>query len=683
MTKNLRSQLRYVFGSLKLRLAVASVVLIGASVTLTVFFVMRDMEQRSQRAALDTELADAERLAGVLSSRLISLQTSIRSASTRLPADDLANIPALIAFLDDQIVLRSLFESVFIATPSGRLLVAADEKGIRESRVNAADRPYFRRTLEERRPVISEPVISRASGEPTIVLTMPAESRYGAVRAIIGCVIRLTTHSLVSDLTRSGGDDGDPVTTIITDATGHIIAHPDPNWILKDAQTEPRFAAAIEYWESQGRPVDTQGSARRFGDYVVAVAGVPDADWLIFRSAPAEVLLGGPIAGRRQGMWIGTVVAVTGGLIILLTTLMMLRPLRQLERRALRLLGNEMAVEDGWPSGHGELGALANVFQHVMKERAAIQKSGDELFEKMRAVMGNAPVGIAFTRLSHFELVSAQFGRMFGYEGEEMVGRPTQVICLSEGEHRSLGVRVAAAFSAGQMFDEEMELVRADGTHFWARRQGAPVRTGEISSGTIWIFTDITESRIQREELSWTAAHDALTGLLNRREFEVRLAEQLQERRTSEAASALFIDLDQFKAVNDSAGHAAGDELLRNVGAILTGRARAQDSVARLGGDEFAILLRGCDRLAAERVADQICLRVQQYRLQWQGLSLSVGASIGVVEIEQALADVEAVMSAADAACYAAKRAGRNAVRTHRSTTLRSVGAMSQNLLNR
>ena len=279
--------------------------------------------------------------------------------------------------------------------------------------------------------------------------------------------------------------------------------------------------------------------------------------------------------------------------------------------------------------------------------------------------MGSAPVGIAFTRLSHFELVSAQFGEMFGHPCDAIVGKPTHLICLSESDHRALGLRVASAFAAGKMFDEEIELVRRDGSRFWARRQGAPVQAGDISAGTIWTFTDITESRVQREQLSWVASHDALTGLVNRREFELRLSEQLHDRRLSEVSAALFIDLDRFKAVNDTAGHAAGDELLKSVATILVARARADDTVARLGGDEFALLLRRCDQYAAEMVANQICEKVQAFRLEWQGLSLGVGASIGVVEIEAALPDFEAVMSAADAACYEAKRAGKNVVRVH------------------
>ena len=652
--------------SLKVRLALASCLLIGLSVAVTIFFVLRDIGERTQQAALDAELANSERFADVLSSSLVALQKGMRSAATKLPIDELGNTDALIHFLDQNVVLRTMFDDVYIASPNGRLLVGANEKGIRATvTLSAGDRPYFRKTLEDGRPVISEPIVSRDSGEAMVILTMPIHGRNGEIVAVLGCGVRLTKNSLVGSLTRFGGDGSDPFTSIVTDSTGRIISHPDKAWILKDAQTEPRFAEAVASWMSQGHPVDPQGSSRRFGDTIVSYAGIPNAEWMVFRSARAEVLLGGPTASRVQAMWIGVAVAVTGGAVILLTTFLMLRPLRQLERRAMRLLGNDMAAEDGWPDGRGELGRLARVFQHVMKERAAIQKSGDELFLKMQAVMGKAPVGIAFTRLSHFELVSARFGEMFGHACEGIVGKPTHLICVSEDAHRALGLRVASAFAAGRMFDEEIELVRNDGSRFWARRQGAPVRAGDISAGTIWTFTDITESRVQREQLSWAASHDALTGLVNRREFEIRLSEQLRDRRGSEASAVLFIDLDRFKAVNDTAGHAAGDELLKNVAAILSARARADDTVARLGGDEFALLLRRCDKHAAERVANQICDRVHAYRLDWQGMSLGVGASIGVVEIEPALLDSEAVMSAADAACYEAKRAGRNSVRTH------------------
>ncbi len=659
------SRLHHLASSLKARLAFASLVLIAASVALTVFLVLRAMEQRSQRAVLDAEIANVERIAVVMSSRLVSLQNALRAGSTRLPPDGLDDPRALIACLDSQVVLRSLFDSVFVASPQGRMLVNAGPEGIGKTDLDLSDRGYIRRTVKERRPVISQPLVSRLSSVPLLVLTMPVFDRQGELVAILGGGLRLTSTRLLNDLTRPAVDDHDPVTTIVTDSTGRIVSHPDPDWILKDARTERHFGAAVMQWADEGSPIEPQGSARRLGDDIVAVAGVPDADWVVFRSAPAEVLLGGPTAGRRQAMWIGAAVAVAGGLIMLLVTLALLRPLRHLERRALRLLTDDIAAEDGWPRTGGELGELARVFRHVMKERAASRKEGDALFEKMRAMLAQAPVGIAFTRLGRFELASAQFGRMFGYDSECVHGLRTRVLCTSDEAYRDLSALASLAFSLGGVCDEERELVRGDGSRLWVRMQGAPVRAEEPDGGTIWIFADITESRRQREHLSWTASHDELTGLVNRREFEIRLAEQLSERRGAEAAAALFIDLDRFKAVNDGAGHAAGDLLLKEIAGVLAARARSDDTIARIGGDEFAVLLRGCGVRAAERVAADLCARVGAHALAWQGRSLSVGASIGVVEIDASFESVEEVLNAADAACYAAKRAGRNAVRTH------------------
>jgi diguanylate cyclase (GGDEF)-like protein/PAS domain S-box-containing protein len=661
-------RLHYLAGSLKARLAFASLVLIAVSVALTVVLVLRAMEQRTQRAVLDSEVANAERIAVVLSSKLVSLQKAMRAASTQVPVDHLDEPAVLTTFLERHTTLRSLFDTIYIASSDGVLLAVAEEDGVRPLHIDASDRAYMRRTQEERRAVISQPGVSRSAGVAMFVMTMPIFARDGRLQAILVCGMRLDTNALLSDLTRPAVDNHDPVTTIVTDAAGMIVSHPDPAWLMKDARLDSRFSGAIAQWKSEGLPIEPQGSSRRLGDNIVAVAGVPDADWNVFRSAPADLLLGGPAAGRMQAMWIGSAVAVAGGLIILLVTLTLLRPLRLLERRALRLLSDDIAAEDGWPRTGGELGELVRVFRHVMRQKASMRTASDELFVKMQAVMANAPVGIAFTRLGKFELVSDQFCRLFGYDRESAQGLASHVLCPTDEAHRSFMRLAAAAFAAGLPCDEEHELVRADSSLFWARLQGAPVRVGDADAGTIWIFSDITESRRHREQLSWTASHDELTGLVNRREFELRLGEEIGERADAPGSAALFIDLDRFKAVNDSGGHAAGDELLRNIARLLNSRARARDTVARVGGDEFAVLLRGCGPSAAERVAADLCARVAEYQLAWQGQALGVGASIGVVEIDSSFASVDEVLVAADAACYEAKRAGRGAVRTHRKT---------------
>jgi diguanylate cyclase (GGDEF)-like protein/PAS domain S-box-containing protein len=667
-------RLQFHTGSLKARLALASLVLIGASVALTVVLVLRAMEQRSQRAVLDSEIANAERIGLVLSAKIVSLQKALRAASGQVPVDHLDQPEAVAAFLDGQKVLRSLFDSVFLADADLQLIGVAENGGVRGTRIDASDRAYVRRTVRERRAVISQPGISRTSGTPMFVMTMPLFDRDGRISAILIGGMKLSSNTLLDDLTRPATDDHDPVATIVIDSSGIIVSHADPSRVTKPAAADPRFAGVVAQWKAEGQPIEPQGSARRLGKDIVAMAGVPDADWVVLRSAPAEVLLGGPAAGRGQAIWIGSAVAVAGGLIILLVMLALLRPLRQLERRALLLL-TDATAHGGWPAGGGELGELAHVFQHVMQQQAAMRGESDELLEKMRAVMANSPVGIAFTRLGRFELVSDQFARLFGYDGAQVQGMLTHVICPSDEAHRSFLKLDTETFASGGSCDEERELVRADSSRFWARLQGASVRAGDASAGTIWIFTDITESRRHREQLSWSASHDELTGLFNRREFELRLAEKVGERADAEPAAALFIDLDRFKAVNDSSGHAAGDVLLKNVAAILLARARAHDTVARIGGDEFAVLLRGCDPRAAERIAASIVALVAEHRLEWgsgaRSQWLAVGASIGIVAIDSAFVDVKDVLHAADEACYEAKRAGRGTVRTFR----RSAGS--------
>ena len=156
------------------------------------------------------------------------------------------------------------------------------------------------------------------------------------------------------------------------------------------------------------------------------------------------------------------------------------------------------------------------------------------------------------------------------------------------------------------------------------------------------------------------------TGLINRREFDSRLETAVAAAQRGEAENVLlYVDLDQFKVVNDTCGHGAGDRLLRDITSLLQTRVRASDTIARLGGDEFGLLLERCSLEQAERVADSIRQAIHGYRFLWGANSLSVGASIGVVRIARTRPSAAAVLSAADIACYAAKDGGRNRVQVY------------------
>ncbi len=192
----------------------------------------------------------------------------------------------------------------------------------------------------------------------------------------------------------------------------------------------------------------------------------------------------------------------------------------------------------------------------------------------------------------------------------------------------------------------------------------APIRDryGQIE-GVIMVFHDVSKEHRLREQLSHQASHDALTGLYNRREFEYQLTSLINNTKIEDQEhSFLYLDLDQFKIINDTQGHAAGDALLKQLVTVLQTRVRHGDIFARLGGDEFGILLKDCSIEYAGVVAEAYLNAVRDFRFVWEDRSVEIGVSIGVVPINVQTENIAAVLSNADLACYAAKDKGRNCI---------------------
>ena len=207
-------------------------------------------------------------------------------------------------------------------------------------------------------------------------------------------------------------------------------------------------------------------------------------------------------------------------------------------------------------------------------------------------------------------------------------------------------------------------LIARNDSEFAIAPSAAPIRSreGEII-GVVLVFRDVTSSRHMARQLSWQASHDPLTGLVNRREFEQRLEQALLTAQQQNTQHALcYLDLDKFKVVNDTCGHAAGDELLLEVTRILEEQVRKSDTVARLGGDEFAVLLQQCPLERGKEIAEAIRKQIQEFRFVFQEKTFSIGVSIGLASITPESPNLDRILSLADAACYAAKNSGRNRV---------------------
>ena len=251
----------------------------------------------------------------------------------------------------------------------------------------------------------------------------------------------------------------------------------------------------------------------------------------------------------------------------------------------------------------------------------------------------------------------------------EARGRPLAEVCqlLDESTMQPVPARVAQALRDRQLCafrGSELALVRRDGTSMAIEDSAAPLLDREgVVIGGVMVFRDVTTTRRMAQRITWAATHDSLTGLVNRREFETRVEAALLSARNSETQHVLcYLDLDQFKVVNDTCGHAAGDALLKQLAALLQGRLRESDTLARLGGDEFGVLLEGCPLDRAQLIAADLLAAMQDHRFQWEAKVFTVGVSIGLVAINAGTGSRADVFSAADTACYTAKEQGRNRV---------------------
>ncbi len=265
-------------------------------------------------------------------------------------------------------------------------------------------------------------------------------------------------------------------------------------------------------------------------------------------------------------------------------------------------------------------------------------------------------------------LSASRYGaEQLGYTVEELTGIPLASI-THNGHKRSTLAHVKRAFASPRRVHRWEAAMRCkDGQRLWVRQTARAVRGNDGIEKLACVCEDVTEARNLSEQLSYQASHDALTGLVNRREFERRLHRILNVARNDHTEHAFcYLDLDQFKIINDTCGHVAGDELLRQLGALLQRVVRKCDTAARLGGDEFGVIMEYCTLRQAQRVAQALHRAVEDFRFSWGDKTLRVGASIGMVPIDDASENISSILSAADAACYAAKEHGRNRIHVYR-----------------
>lgn len=344
---------------------------------------------------------------------------------------------------------------------------------------------------------------------------------------------------------------------------------------------------------------------------------------------------------------------------------------RSTEAVALRADGCELPVEIAFADIDldGQR-MIVGFFRDITRRRHAEEALLNEK-ECARTALRSIADGVITTDTDGcLTFINSAAERLTGWQRADALGRSFRQILelVEEGElgvERDL-VALTIVNGASLQLGAHALAIRRDGEVFSIEGSVAPITDSQQrSTGAVIAFRDVSLSRRMAAEIRHQASHDPLTGLVNRNEFDRRLRTALKAAgQTGDQYSLLYLDLDRFKIINDTCGHIAGDELLRQVSAILKLPLRKSDLLARLGGDEFGVLLEQTPQAAYE-VADALRRAVSEFAFAWRDTRFNVGVSIGQVDFNDASMTPIEILSTADAACYAAKNQGRNRIHVH------------------
>jgi diguanylate cyclase (GGDEF)-like protein/PAS domain S-box-containing protein len=293
--------------------------------------------------------------------------------------------------------------------------------------------------------------------------------------------------------------------------------------------------------------------------------------------------------------------------------------------------------------------------------------------ERFEHILNSSPTITYTTRIDDkhtCSFISSNVYDHLGYEAEEMTNNSTFWFSHVHPDDIASGLVDEIESNLAQYGGKvQYRFLHKDGTYHWVSDTHRIIYKNKQPSEVIGSWTDITEAKKMEEDLYYKSTHDELTHLANRKEFEKRLENVLSKIKNDPHEHVVcYMDLDQFKVINDTYGHIAGDELIRQLSVIFQKKLRHRDTLARLGGDEFGFLLEYCTLEQAQRALKDIQETINEFRFKWEDKSLAITASIGVVPINVETRDPTEVMSMADSACYVAKDAGRNRIHVFNKT---------------
>lgn len=326
---------------------------------------------------------------------------------------------------------------------------------------------------------------------------------------------------------------------------------------------------------------------------------------------------------------------------------------------------------DAWThpiTDHGERNGMVMTFMDIT-DRKKSEDDVERLNRQVHLLLESTGEGIfGVDPDMHCTFINRAAADMLGYTVKEVLGQDMHKLIHYTYEDGSVYPRedslIYRSINKNMAFESDDEILwTKSGTTFPAQYSTSPISDNKNIIGAAIIFRNISEAKTLARQMDYLVRHDSLTGLFNRREFDARLKNYINDSRIEKTTHVLcYLDLDQFKVVNDTCGHIAGDELLKQLAGVLQEKIRKYDVLARLGGDEFGLILLHTDTRSAAKTIEEIRHSVRDFRFQWDNNKFTVSVSIGVTEINTKTGDISHAMSEADAACYIAKEQGRNRI---------------------
>jgi diguanylate cyclase (GGDEF)-like protein/PAS domain S-box-containing protein len=338
------------------------------------------------------------------------------------------------------------------------------------------------------------------------------------------------------------------------------------------------------------------------------------------------------------------------------------RPIQKLSQTATQISRDRDASIRARHYSNDETGMLVSAFNNMLDTIEQQNESLTKIKNNYLSLYDKNPM-MLFTLNLHGDIIAVnEYGAThIGKTIDELISTNFCKLVYKSDHSKAEAFINSCSVNDNHVQRKELRIIDATGRIIWTRTTSRCIINEADENHILLVCEDITEQKRLSEKLSYQASHDSLTGLVNRREFENRISKAIENTKIDDNEHALFfLDLDQFKIINDTCGHLAGDHLLREIVSLISPLIRQGDTLARIGGDEFGVLLEKCAIQQAQSIGEQIRQKINDYRFVWEDREMSIGVSIGVVPINSATPSITIAMSDADAACYLAKDAGRN-----------------------